>query len=90
MKSNMKKRINDHIQNQKKNPTKLQKLLDAFKEQAAQVEVSQDSHSNVEKTEVVINSATSKKDKKNKVDLKPINNTLPLSQIEQGGNKPEA
>ena len=89
MKSNMKKRINDHIQNQKKNPTKLQKLLDAFKEQAAQVEVSQDSHSNVEKTEVTINSATSKKDKKVRVDLKPINNTSPLSQVEQGADKHE-
>ena len=88
--SKMKKKFNDHIQNQKKQPTLLQKQLEFIREQALQVFASVDSQSNNEKSELNNNSATSKKDKKVKADVKPIGTTSPFTQIEQDVNKHEA
>ena len=86
----MKKKVNDHIQNQKKQPSLLQKQIDLIKEQYGQVFPSQDSQSNVDKSETLINSATSKKDKSGKNGLKPINTTSFLSQNDLVANKHEA
>ena len=85
--SKMKKKVNDHIQNQKKQPTLLQKQLEFIRDQKALVFASQESHSNDDKSELNNNSATSKKDKKVKADVKPIGTPSPFTQIEQDVNK---
>ena len=85
--SKMKKKFNDHIQNQKKQPTLLQRQLEFIREQALQVFASVDSQSNNDKSEPNTNSAASKTDKKGKVDKETIKPVSPPSQVEQGAGK---